>query len=51
MIARKAKSHVLDNDTLIEKVVVIFFVGEPERVGGVLVWRVRPGVDPVTPGG
>jgi hypothetical protein len=26
-------------------------LGPPERVGGVLVWRIRPGVDPVTPGG
>jgi hypothetical protein len=26
-------------------------LGDPERVGGVLVWRVRPGVDPVTRGG
>jgi hypothetical protein len=25
--------------------------GEPERVGGVLVWRIRPGVDPVARGG
>jgi hypothetical protein len=24
-------------------------LGPPERVGGVLVWRIRPGVDPVTP--
>jgi hypothetical protein len=26
-------------------------LGTPERVGGVLLWRIRPGVDPVTPGG
>jgi hypothetical protein len=26
-------------------------LGEPERVDGVLVWRIRPGVDPVTRGG
>ena len=26
-------------------------LGEPQRVGGVLVWRIRPGVDPVTRGG
>jgi hypothetical protein len=26
-------------------------LGPPERVGGVLVWRIRPGVDPVTHGG
>ena len=26
-------------------------LGPPERDGGVLVWRIRPGVDPVTPGG
>jgi hypothetical protein len=26
-------------------------LGPPERVGGVLVWRIRPGVDPVPSGG
>ena len=26
-------------------------LGEPERVGDVLLWRIRPGVDPVTTGG
>jgi hypothetical protein len=26
-------------------------LGPPKRVGGVLVWRIRPGVDPVTSGG
>jgi hypothetical protein len=26
-------------------------LGTPQRVGGVLVWRIQPGVDPVTPGG
>lgn len=26
-------------------------LGPPQRVGGVLVWRIRPGVDPVTPSG
>ncbi|RZU52833.1 hypothetical protein EV385_4717 [Krasilnikovia cinnamomea] len=26
-------------------------LGPPERVDDVLVWRIRPGVDPVTPGG
>ncbi len=25
-------------------------LGEPERVDDVLVWRIRPGVDPVTSG-
>jgi hypothetical protein len=24
--------------------------GEPERVGGVLLWRIRPGIDPVARG-
>ena len=26
-------------------------LGQPDRVGGVLVWRIRPGVDPVSRGG
>jgi hypothetical protein len=26
-------------------------LGEPERVGDVLLWRIRPGVDPVTTDG
>jgi hypothetical protein len=26
-------------------------LGTPQRVGGVLLWRIHPGVDPVTPGG
>jgi hypothetical protein len=31
------------------EVVATELLGPPERVGGVLVWRIRPGVDPVTP--
>jgi hypothetical protein len=33
------------------EITVTDLLGPPERAGGVLVWRIRPGVDPVTPGG
>jgi hypothetical protein len=33
------------------EITVTDLLGPPERVGGVLVWRIRPGVDPVTRGG
>jgi hypothetical protein len=33
------------------EIVATDLLGPPQRVGGVLVWRIRPGVDPVTPTG
>jgi hypothetical protein len=32
------------------EVTAIDLLGEPERVGGVLLWRIRPGIDPVNRG-
>jgi hypothetical protein len=32
------------------EVTAIDLLGEPERVGGVLLWRIRPGIDPVARG-
>jgi hypothetical protein len=33
------------------EIIATDLLGRPQRVGGVLLWRIRPGVDPVTRGG